>query len=88
MVITDLKRTCPRCSGSGHQPGFSSLGISQINYDGRCPVCAGRGFQLTELGQDLVNLLRPFVEEMIEAEGAQPRSAAAEGTESHDDQTA
>ena len=68
MVITDFKRICPRCKGGGHQPGFSALGISQINYDGRCPECAGRGFQLTELGQDLLQLLRPFVEEMI-AEG-------------------
>ena len=65
MVITDFKRICPRCKGGGHQPGFSALGISQINYDGRCPECAGRGFQLTELGQDLLELLRPFVEEMI-----------------------
>lgn len=72
MVITDLKRTCPRCRGSGYQPGFSQLGVSQINYDGRCPVCAGRGFELTELGQDLVNLLKPFVEDMIAAERPKP----------------
>lgn len=73
MVITDLKQTCLRCKGSGHQPGFTALGISQINYDGRCPACQGRGFTLTELGQDLLNLLRPFVEEMIR--GDRPQSA-------------
>ena len=70
MVITDLKRTCPRCKGSGHQPGFVAMGISQINYDGRCPACKGRGFELTELGQDLVALLRPFMQDLIAGEAA------------------
>ncbi|NIP74278.1 MAG: hypothetical protein GWO16_15285, partial [Gammaproteobacteria bacterium] len=65
MVITDLKRTCPRCRGSGQQPGFVTMGVSQINYDGRCPSCRGRGFTLTELGEDLLALLRPFIEDMI-----------------------
>lgn len=73
MVINDLKQTCSRCGGSGHQPGFTALGVSQINYDGRCPLCAGRGFLLTELGQDLLDLLRPFLLEMIE--GGAPKSA-------------
>jgi len=73
MVISDLKQTCPRCEGSGHQPGFTALGISQINYDGRCPACRGRGFTLTELGQDVLKLLRPFIEEMIR--GDRPQSA-------------
>jgi hypothetical protein len=73
MHISELKQTCPRCRGSGHQPGFTALGISQINYDGRCPACQGRGFQLTELGQDVLNLLRPFIEEMIR--GDRPESA-------------
>ena len=72
MVINDLKQTCPRCRGGGHQPGFTVLGLSQINYDGRCPTCAGRGFLLTELGQDLLNLLRPFIEEMIEGDKPKP----------------
>ena len=74
MVITDLKQICPRCKGGGHQPGFSALGISQINYDGRCPECAGRGFLLTELGQDLLNLLRPFVEEMLAERNSESRA--------------
>lgn len=66
MVITELKETCPRCRGTGHQPGFSALGINQINYSGRCPVCAGRGFRLTEKGEDLLRLLRPFLEEVVD----------------------
>lgn len=74
MVITDLKKICPRCRGGGHQPGFSALGISQINYDGRCPECAGRGFQLTELGRDVLEMLRPFVEEMIAERTGGPRT--------------
>lgn len=66
MVIRDLKTVCVRCQGSGRLAGLPSLGITQINYAGECPQCRGRGFLLTELGQDLVNLLRPFVEEWIE----------------------
>lgn len=74
MVISDLKQTCPRCRGRGHMPGFTAFGLSQINYDGRCPACQGRGFQLTELGRDVLNLLRPFIEEMIrgDAPGSAP----------------
>ena len=69
MVIRDLKTPCARCQGSGRLAGMSnSLGISQINASGQCPQCRGRGFLLTELGQDLLKLLRPFVEEWI-AEG-------------------
>lgn len=78
MVINDLKRTCPRCKGSGHMPGFSMLGVNQINYDGRCPVCRGRGFTLTDLGDQLVRMLRPFVEEMIAESGRQPPHEPAE----------
>ena len=78
MVITDLKKICSRCSGTGSQPGFSTLGINQINYDSRCPVCHGRGFELTELGEDVVKMMRPFIEEMIEAERlSQEKKAAA-----------
>jgi len=76
MVINDLKRTCPQCQGSGRQVGISALGVAQVNPGGRCTRCAGRGFQLTELGQDLVNLLRPFVEEMIAAAPRPPRPTA------------
>ena len=71
MVITDLKQSCPRCQGGGFQPGFSVLGVNQINYHGRCPTCQGRGFLLTELGEDLVNLLKPIIREVLEAERAQ-----------------
>lgn len=74
MVIRDLKTPCGRCQGSGRLAGLpSSLGIAQINASGLCPQCGGRGFLLTELGQDLVRLLRPFVEEwMAEREGGEP----------------
>ena len=76
MVITDLKKTCARCRGTGHQPGFMTMGVSQINYDGRCPACRGRGYALTELGQDLLNLLRPFIEEMMAEEAKRQADAA------------
>ncbi|MDH4247614.1 MAG: hypothetical protein OEW39_07345 [Deltaproteobacteria bacterium] len=73
MIINDLKQNCPRCQGTGFQPGFSVLGVNQINYHGRCPVCQGRGFSLTELGNDLVALLKPIIREVLEEE----RMAAA-----------
>jgi len=71
VVINDLKTICPQCRGVGRTAGIRNLGISQINLAGVCNRCGGRGFLLTELGQDLLDLLRPFVEEMI-AEAAPP----------------
>lgn len=71
MVINDLKASCPHCGGSGRQTGISEWGIPQINPDGRCRHCAGRGFSLTPLGRELVKLLRPFVLEMIEEQAAE-----------------
>jgi len=71
MVIKDLKQTCIRCHGSGRQAGVSQWGITQINPAGRCLSCGGRGFVLTPLGQEVLDLLRPFIEEMIEARHSQ-----------------
>ena len=66
MVIRDLKEPCSHCGGSGRKAGVSKLGVAQINVSGVCPQCGGRGFQLTGLGQDLLKLLRPFVEEWMD----------------------
>ncbi|MBI4083582.1 MAG: hypothetical protein HY423_13335 [Candidatus Lambdaproteobacteria bacterium] len=85
MVINDLRATCPQCGGSGRQAGITTLGVSQINPGGRCLRCRGRGFVLTELGEDLIRLLRPFIDEAIAehaakatAPGTAPRAAARE----------
>ena len=82
MVIKDLKQTCRQCKGSGRQAGVSQWGITQINPAGRCLSCGGRGFVLTPLGQELLELLRPFVEELIDARAAvappKPRKPAEE----------
>lgn len=75
MVINDLKDICPKCQGSGRLAGITNMGISQINIGGVCPGCSGRGYQLTELGQDVLDTLRPFIEEMIA--DAMPEPAAA-----------
>ena len=73
MVINDIKQICSQCQGSGNQAGRPQWGSTQINPGGRCHHCQGRGFVLTELGQELVTLLRPFVMEMIdEARPTQP----------------
>ncbi len=76
MVINDLKESCPRCGGSGRMAGITSMGIPQINIGGLCGQCGGRGFTLTELGRDVVELLKPFIEEMI-AEAVPPLQATA-----------
>lgn len=78
MVINDLKETCTKCRGSGRLAGITNMGISQINIGGVCPGCNGRGFQLTELGQDLLNMLRPFVDEMIAEAMPEPATVADE----------
>ena len=79
MGITDLKAICGQCRGSGRLAGITNMGISQINIGGICPACGGRGFILTELGQDLVNLLRPFVEEMIAEALPEPAAPPEQG---------
>lgn len=66
MVINDLRERCSNCGGSGRKAGITSLGISQINIGGICAKCSGKGFFLTDLGQDLVDLLRPYIKEIIE----------------------
>jgi hypothetical protein len=75
MVIRDLKTPCPRCGGTGRLAALTDRGITQVNASGQCPQCAGRGFELTELGRDLVTLLRPFVQEWIEQKPARPAAA-------------
>ncbi len=77
MVIKDLKETCSLCRGTGRLAGITSMGISQINAAGACHGCGGKGFLLTELGRDVVQLLRPFIAEMIAA--ARPPAAGGEG---------
>ena len=66
MVINDLKQVCPQCRGMGFQAGISRMGISEPNVGGKCPRCRGRGFLLTDLGRDLLELLRPYIGEMFE----------------------
>lgn len=66
MVIRDLKQTCSRCQGSGRQTAVQEWGIAQINPGGRCHGCGGRGFVLTELGRDVLEMLRPFIEDIVE----------------------
>ncbi len=65
MTISDLKTMCPACQGSGQQAAISDSGIPQIHVSGRCLRCQGRGFQLTNLGEDVWKVLRPFVTDLI-----------------------
>ena len=85
MVINDLKQVCPQCRGMKFQAGISRLGISEPNVGGKCPTCAGRGFLLTDLGRDLVELLQPLVAEMFEEWAkARDRGTSAGGSAAKD----
>ena len=68
MLISDLKRPCVKCDGSGFQAGFDECGSIQTNLRKSCPVCSGRGHNLTELGQNLWKLYRPMLRDLIREE--------------------
>jgi len=65
MLISDLKKLCNECEGSGYILGLDECGTIQINLRQSCHVCSGRGFNLTELGQDLWKLYKPMVQNLI-----------------------
>ena len=65
MLISDLKKPCNDCEGSGYIPGLDECGSIQINLRQSCHVCSGEGFNLTELGQDLWKLYKPMVHKLI-----------------------
>ena len=65
MLISDLKKPCNECEGSGYIAGLDEWGTIQINLRQSCHVCSGKGFNLTELGQDLWKLYKPMVQNLI-----------------------
>ena len=65
MLISDLKKPCNECEGSGYIAGLDEWGTIQINLRQSCHVCSGRGYNLTELGQELWKLYKPMVHNLI-----------------------
>ena len=65
MLISDLKKPCTECEGSGYIAGLDEWGTIQINLRQSCHVCSGRGYNLTELGQELWKLYKPMVKNLI-----------------------
>ena len=65
MLISDLKKPCNQCEGSGYIAGLDEWGTIQINLRQSCYVCSGRGYNLTELGQELWKLYKPMVQNLI-----------------------
>ena len=65
MLISDLKKLCNKCEGSGYIAGLDEWGSIQINLRQSCHVCSGRGYNLTELGQELWKLYKPMVQNLI-----------------------
>ena len=68
MLITDLKKTCKACQGSGFQAGRKEWDGIQTNLNKSCPICLGRGFNFTELGRNLWELYLPKLRELINEE--------------------
>ena len=65
MLISDLKKLCDKCEGSGYIAGLDEWGSIKINLSQSCHVCSGRGFNLTELGQELWKMYKPMVHNLI-----------------------
>ena len=65
MLISDLKKLCAECEASGYIAGLDEWGTIQINLRQSCHVCSGRGYNLTELGQELWKLYKPMVHNLI-----------------------
>ena len=68
MLISDLKRPCTKCDGSGFQAGFDEWGSIQTNLRQSCPGCTGKGYKLTELGDNLWKLYSPMIQDLIREE--------------------
>jgi hypothetical protein len=68
MLISDLKRPCTECNGSGFQAGFDEWGSIQTNLRKSCPGCTGKGYNLTELGDNLWKLYSPMIQDLIREE--------------------
>ena len=65
MLISDLKKLCNECEGSGYIAGLDEWGTIQINLRQSCHFCSGKCFNLTELGQELWKLYKPMVQNLI-----------------------
>ena len=65
MLISDLKKPCKECEGSGYIAGLDELGTIQINLNQSCHACSGKGFYLTELGQDFWTLYKPMIQNLM-----------------------
>jgi hypothetical protein len=67
-LIADFKETCSACSGGGVQVGYAEIDTLRANIGGKCLYCGGKGYTLTQLGEDLFDLYRPLIQELIRDE--------------------
>ena len=65
MLISDFKKQCNECGGSGYIAGLDEWGTIQINLRQSCHICSGKGYNLTELGQELWKLYEPMVNNLV-----------------------
>lgn len=67
-LIADFKATCQVCEGSGRKPGYLEIDKLQANLQRQCYGCQGRGYVLTPLGEELLELYRPIIQQWIREE--------------------
>ena len=65
MLISDLKKTCTECEGSGYIAGLDEWGSIQINLRQSCHHCSGKGYNLTDLGHEFWKLYKPMVNNLV-----------------------
>ncbi len=69
MIIADLKEPCSACKGSGFHAGFNQYGTLLANDTRKCVQCDGKGYLLTKLGQEVWELYKPMIEELLQESG-------------------
>tara|TARA_B100000579_G_C22505237_1_gene698855 strand:- start:187 stop:420 length:234 start_codon:yes stop_codon:yes gene_type:complete len=68
MLISDLKKTCHICRGTGFQAGYDEWGSIKTNLKKSCHDCSGKGYILSSLGENMWELYCPMIKELIREE--------------------
>ena len=64
-LLADFKESCKVCEGSGRKLGYLEIDTLQPHLSQKCFQCQGRGYTLTQLGEDLLELYRPAIQQWI-----------------------
>ena len=67
-LLADFKESCKVCEGSGRKLGYLEIDTLQPHLLQKCFQCQGRCYTLTQLGEDLLELYRPAIQQWIREE--------------------